>query len=367
MTSSPLTCVTCRVVFSETGRHKAHFQSDWHRFNIHRHLEDMAPVTEDVFLQRIVPVVQARQDAKAKKPSFNCELCKKQFFSQAALANHLKSRKHSAEAEDGGAGMLAEDDELMQEKIQEQLEKLHIVDPKEECLFCSARFQSIDQVVDHMTKAHSLFIPDLEYLVDLPGLLHYFAEKLSMEFKCLYCSSHHTPSHFHSLAAVRKHMIDRSHCKIRFDEAGCHEISPFYNWESLYPEGNPEFKDAIEDSDGWEDMSESDDVARAGRPLLVSPDGAEMLLPNGALIGNRELRRYYKQHLRPVEDIERDRLRLQLLHEYRQQGHSTALVPAERVLLERSQRNANHVNVDSDLRLAVKANKFQPHKRLQIR
>ena len=30
----------------------------------------------------------------------------------------------------------------------------------------------------HMTKLHGLFLPDIEYLVDLPGLLGYLGEKV---------------------------------------------------------------------------------------------------------------------------------------------------------------------------------------------
>ena len=44
---------------------------------------------------------------------------------------------------------------------------------EEECLFCSHVSDSLETNVQHMTSAHSFFIPDIEYLTDLPGLIGY--------------------------------------------------------------------------------------------------------------------------------------------------------------------------------------------------
>ena len=44
---------------------------------------------------------------------------------------------------------------------------------EEECLFCSHLSNSLEQNVSHMTTSHSFFIPDIEYLADLPGLVTY--------------------------------------------------------------------------------------------------------------------------------------------------------------------------------------------------
>ena len=43
----------------------------------------------------------------------------------------------------------------------------------EECLFCSHTSSSLEKNVTHMSSAHSFFIPDIEYLVDLEGLVTY--------------------------------------------------------------------------------------------------------------------------------------------------------------------------------------------------
>ena len=43
----------------------------------------------------------------------------------------------------------------------------------EECLFCSHVSKTMDANISHMTRLHSFFIPDLEYVCDLEGLIVY--------------------------------------------------------------------------------------------------------------------------------------------------------------------------------------------------
>ena len=56
--------------------------------------------------------------------------------------------------------------------------------------------------MQHMTKVHSFFIPEIEYLIDLGGLIKYLGEKISIGNACLYCKRE-----MKSLEAVRKHMV----------------------------------------------------------------------------------------------------------------------------------------------------------------
>lgn len=48
--------------------------------------------------------------------------------------------------------------------------------PVTSCLFCSHHSRSLMKNIAHMTKVHSFFIPDLEFLVDLRGLIRYLGE-----------------------------------------------------------------------------------------------------------------------------------------------------------------------------------------------
>ncbi|MEQ2209886.1 hypothetical protein XENOCAPTIV_005374, partial [Xenoophorus captivus] len=64
--------------------------------------------------------------------------------------------------------------------------------------------------VAHMTTVHSFFIPDVEFLVNLKGLIRYLGEKVGAGNVCLWCNE--KGRSFYSTEAVQSHMIDKSHC-----------------------------------------------------------------------------------------------------------------------------------------------------------
>jgi len=54
----------------------------------------------------------------------------------------------------------------------------------------------------HMIDEHTFYVPDIEYVSDLKGLMNYLGEKISIGNTCIYCHKM-----FHSLEAIRKHMV----------------------------------------------------------------------------------------------------------------------------------------------------------------
>lgn len=54
--------------------------------------------------------------------------------------------------------------------------------PVTDCLFCPHHSSSLVKNVAHMTKVHSFFIPDIEYLSDLKGLIKYLGKYDSFPF-----------------------------------------------------------------------------------------------------------------------------------------------------------------------------------------
>ena len=56
-----------------------------------------------------------------------------------------------------------------------------------------------------MAFEHGFFVPDIEYISDLEGLVTYLGEKLAVGNICLYCNG--KGREFHSLDAVRNHMV----------------------------------------------------------------------------------------------------------------------------------------------------------------
>jgi len=157
-----------------------------------------------------------------------------------------------------------------------------------------------------MTKAHGFFIPDIEYLSDLEGLIKYLGEKVSVGNICLHCNG--KGRQIKSLEAVRKHMIDKGHCKIPYDtENEMMEIVDFYDFRSSYPEEQQrKMLEAAERADrGDVEMKEGeeelDDEEYVGTGARLGDDEFELILPSGARLGHRSLNKYYRQNVKPEE------------------------------------------------------------------
>ena len=128
---------------------------------------------------------------------------------------------------------------------------------------------------------------------------------------------------FPTWQGCQQHMIDKQHCKLRYEDGFWDELDPFYDFSSedknfitkikTYEiegeeendgdEESPTKMDVDDDEDGWEDMSDGEDsedmfegyereIKRFG--LNVNALG-ELIFPDGRVVGHRALRRYYKQ------------------------------------------------------------------------
>jgi pre-60S factor REI1 len=151
------------------------------------------------------------------------------------------------------------------------------------------------------------FLCALEFLVDLEGLLGYSQEKIKLGHYCLYCEKI-----FPTWQGCQKHMIDKAHTKLRYDDGSGEELDIFYNFQTdndrfLGTTDENEMHDGDEE-DGWEDVPEEEgddeeemyngyqrEIARFG--LDVTPLG-ELIFPDGRIVGHRALRKYYKQRAR---------------------------------------------------------------------
>jgi len=156
-----------------------------------------------------------------------------------------------------------------------------------ECLFCNYKGSTFQEMMEHMTVEHTFFVPDMEYLANLKGLVTYLGEKISIGNTCIYCERM-----FHSLEAVRKHMTDKGHTKISYEDGPDLEIAHFYDFSVLDDEGD----EIMEEEEG---QSSSNSNAQG---LTVTSEGTELILPSGAHIGHRDYKRYYNQNLRDRDD-----------------------------------------------------------------
>jgi pre-60S factor REI1 len=135
-----------------------------------------------------------------------------------------------------------------------------------DCLFCPERAQSIPFILSHMSSQHSFFVPDQDFLHDAAGLLAYLGEKVVIGNLCLYCPN--GGKEFGSLEAVRKHMIDKAHCKIAFEsEEDQAEFADFYAYSQEDEAGSD-----------WEDMDvgsgdEAEAIFHAAKVSCFSKSG----------------------------------------------------------------------------------------------
>ncbi|XP_014401821.1 PREDICTED: zinc finger protein 622 isoform X2 [Myotis brandtii] len=377
------TCITCRVAFGDPELQRAHYKTDWHRYNLKRKVADMAPVTAEGFQER-VRAQRAVAEEESKGTATYCTVCSKKFACANAYENHLRSRRHvelerkavsrrvemmneknlekglgvdrvdkdamnaaiqqvikaqpspkrappAPGKESGGPGAVAEggraaddrdpaekpprlqwferqakklakqqgeeeseegdldgddwedidSDEEMECEDVESMDELEEQDAEEEeagagaplgaisikdCLFCSHHSSSLMKNVAHMTKIHSFFIPDIEYLSDLKGLIQYLGEKVGVGKICLWCNE--KGKSFYSTEAVQAHMNDKSHCKLFTDGDAALEFADFYDFRSSYPD----HKDR-EDPDETEELPSE-------KTLDYDDETMELILPS---------------------------------------------------------------------------------------
>lgn len=307
------TCINCQVAFQSPNLQRDHYKSDWHRFNLKRKIAEIPPVTAEEFEQR-VSLLQEENKIKSKgKISTYCTACKKSFGSDQSFQNHLQSKKHtdllqikniSNEDNIAKPSIKSKTTTLQQTELTEEdsdIESTTSSDTEEvdsdewddvisdnnpilknDCLFCSHHSASLTKNVKHMSAVHSFFIPHIEYLIDLKGLLLYLGEKICSCYMCIWCNDQ--KSCFVNMEAVRNHMMDKGHIKIQSDTEASLEYLDFYDF-------NLDFH------------KEEDTEVNCKGEFIVTPgkimnnedtDAIMMLLPSGEKICHRSLMRYFR-------------------------------------------------------------------------
>ncbi|XP_075069017.1 cytoplasmic 60S subunit biogenesis factor ZNF622 [Mixophyes fleayi] len=388
------TCISCRVAFADPDIQRAHYKTDWHRYNLKRKVADMPPVTAENFQERVL-AQRAVAKEQSKETATYCTACSKRFSTFNSYENHLKSKKH-LDLEKKAAQSITKKVEMLNEKnlekglsvenvdkdamntaiqqaikpqpssfpkkkpntgqesdvasfpdkqeaqaktrpekpprwqwYEQQAKKLASQEdahdsveeeedwedldmeesdgdsdeemedadkgssaaaestpatgaiPITDCLFCPHHSRSLVKSIDHMTKVHSFFIPDIEFLQDLQGLILYLGEKVGVGKICLWCNER--GKSFYSTESVQAHMNDKSHCKLFTDGDAALEFADFYDFRSSYPKHK------------GEDVEMTDNDLPDEKNLDYDEETMELVLPSGARVGHRSLMKYYKQ------------------------------------------------------------------------
>ena len=87
------TCNTCNYSTTDAVKLRKHYTLDWHRYNLRRKTEDLPPVLEKNFQQRVNEQKQAETVSNIKK-TYKCPYTGKTFKSEGAWNNYLKSKKY---------------------------------------------------------------------------------------------------------------------------------------------------------------------------------------------------------------------------------------------------------------------------------
>ncbi|KAF5389474.1 hypothetical protein D9757_004295 [Collybiopsis confluens] len=356
------TCISCSIAFISAEEQRIHYRSDHHRYNMKRRVAGLPPVSAAVFNEKVTERRMETAIMSSLRGSV-CQVCNKTYSSENAYRSHLNSKKHKENelqaslklaadlAKKDGLGMNSEEDEAKEKALSSEMAAVSVSETRPEasislvvddqavdeeinqtidqkiaaarsrlssihCLFCSSELFDLQANLLHMASAHSFFIPDADYLVDVEGLIGYLGEKIAVGNVCIFCNG--KGREFRTLDAVRKHMTDKSHCKVAYDSQDDRlEISDYYDFTTSYPDAERQKlrkakeveEDGEEDGEEWEvseddgsevdemvdEDEESDEDDLPENTITYGDSNYELVLPSGARIGHRSMRRYYAQ------------------------------------------------------------------------
>lgn len=208
MSESSHTCLNCNVKFQDADGQRDHYKTDWHRYNLKRRVAELPPVSAEEFQRRVIQQRTVDEQALQETTTY-CSACRKQFISDKSYDNHLNSKKHKDSAskfekenegreddvamkqvnsvpkkhappnaviEDVDASASGDVEEVDSDEWEDDFDN-PIVENK--CIFCVHHSEDLTENLQHMAVGHSFFVPDMEYVVDLNGLMEYLGEKVA--------------------------------------------------------------------------------------------------------------------------------------------------------------------------------------------
>ncbi|KAL6947046.1 hypothetical protein ACO0QE_001904 [Hanseniaspora vineae] len=261
------TCNSCLIQFVSSDMQRYHMKSEWHRYNLHRKINHLPPITSEEFIEKtkLADLAKAQQaevdengfellkpvnDSRKKKyknqerqsrathelSEEELSECEKDTYRSLspAYSTHSKVSGASIDGEfttdfeeetgsefgdtsESGFEMTTDDDE----------DELHKTDTQDfdasadadgddtyftDCIFCGSHNHELELNVRHMFNKHGLYIPERTYLVDLEGLLDFLITVVIDEKHCLYCSFQGT-----TVESVRNHIESKRHAKIPYE------------------------------------------------------------------------------------------------------------------------------------------------------
>ncbi|XP_044746266.1 zinc finger protein 622 [Coccinella septempunctata] len=284
-----LTCAACQIRLGDDESFKAHYRTEWHSHNLKRKIVNLSPLTLQEYELKIDKSKNEQIPDKSENTTFRCQKCNKTFTSKSTYEDHINSKKHkknlkSLEVEHNHMGRkeplcIKEDESILEVEEVDSDEWSDDDNPtvENQCLFCSHESRNFHKNLKHMYSLHSFFIPDVEYCVDIKGLLMYLGEKVTKYYMCLWCNEKGRT--FYSIDAAKNHMVDKGHCRMIFEGVALTEYVDFYDYSSSYP-------------DAGNNIDKDDEISVD----ILDDSEFQLVLPSGVKVGHRSLLKYYKQN-----------------------------------------------------------------------
>jgi len=232
---------------------KDHYKGDFHRFNLKRKSVNLPPVPENLYDEK---VAAAQNPKQAKKGTQH-------------LKNPAKKEKEAAKKST---------DMIVEEKSEAGAEKQEkVVLTPTDSLFDSHQSDTIDSNLQYMQDNFSFFIPAIDHLKDVTGLLGYLGQKITDNFACIYCQKS-----FRSLKSIRAHMIEKCHCMMQWQDTD--EYFDFYEFPKCET-----VQQRINETGDFEDCALGYIEPSTGELVLTGDDGHKKI------IGIRQYSTLYKQ------------------------------------------------------------------------
>lgn len=229
-------CAVCRKQFGTAKSYANHLQSRTHHANVDRAEVEQVVKTDKQLAaleKQIDSIAAAKENVQKERKAVLAERSEQKEENNDAMLD-------SDDLDDGDSDEWDDDDDDasdaagVEEGAAKEADDYDNPIDSNKCIFCDQRSDSMVANLKHMSLAHSFFVPDTEYVVDLSGLMRYLGEKVARDFICLWCNDRGRT--FFSLDAARKHMRDKGHCKMLHEGLALAEYAQFYDYSSSYPD-----------------------------------------------------------------------------------------------------------------------------------
>jgi len=286
---APFKCNTCKCCFASIEKIKEHYRSDWHVLNSKRRSNNLLPLKRDEY-KLIVKQSEGNAKVLSVFPSKGVRHSEDSSSIIVHTTTSLKTFDKTIENDrpnGSNADAECDEDEEWEDMSEEgSSSKIGKVQPPQKVsptvsIFDDKEFGTAEECVQYMSEKFGFFIPDIEFLTNLHGLLVYLGEKVKLGGYCLYCQKQCIPGR-----PCQNHMKSKSHCKIAYEEGvDLDELEDFYDFTSSYDDLDVELD---------ENGEVIDNEAR-----VVST--GELVLSDGRILGHRDYKIYYKQNHRPTD------------------------------------------------------------------